>query len=207
VDFRSATRGLRRHGPWCQQPVDADDRSGTRQRFLTHAANANSTLIFCGHSLAGALSPTLAMHLCPQPTGRGWQQVLVLPTAGASPGNTKFAALFAAAYPPVSSGVGRAYDNWNTVHANADDVMAHAWDQRNEIIADPDAKGNYRSVYGVMDPAIGKAVTDAIEAAEALALGGYYLNLTQTKFQPTWGTWTWVQTRMAVGSTRRPGHR
>jgi hypothetical protein len=73
-----------------------DPTHGTRQRFLTHAANANSTLIFCGHSPAGALSPTLAMYHCPQPTGRGWQQVLVLPTAGASPGNTKFAALFAA---------------------------------------------------------------------------------------------------------------
>jgi hypothetical protein len=198
------------HWPWIFDPPPAvsaatalgvsnlltqmtDPTRGTLQTFLTHAANANSTLIFCGHSLAGALAPTLAMYLYPTPANSGWSQVLVLPTAGASPGNTKFAALFAAAYPPVGSGAGGAYANWNTDYANASDVVPHAWNQLSEVISDPDASGNYPSIYGVMDPTIGKSVTDAIEAAEALALGGYYLNVTQTKFQPNWGIWTWVQ--------------
>jgi hypothetical protein len=198
------------HWPWVFDPPPAvsaatargvsnlltqmtDPVRGTLQSFLTHAANANSTLIFGGHSLAGALAPTLAMYLYPQPASTGWKQVLTLPTAGASPGNTKFAALFATAYPPVSSGVGGAYDEWNTDYANANDVVPHAWNQLSEVISEPDPEGNYPSIYGVMNPTIGKGVTDAIEAAEALAFGGYYLNLTQTKFQPIWGTWTWVQ--------------
>lgn len=179
-----------------------DPANGTLQNFLTHAADPTSTLIFCGHSLAGALSPTLAMYLYPQPARSGWKQVLVLPTAGASPGNTAFAALFAAAYPPVPTGTGGAYAAWNTDYANAHDVVPHAWNQLDAVVSAPDAQGNYPSMYGVMDPTIGKAVTDVIDAAEALAFGGYYKNLAQTQFAPEWGTWNWIQN--ADGSWQYP---
>jgi hypothetical protein len=75
------------------------------QSFLTNVASATCTLIFAGHSLAGALSPTLALYLYPEPQNSGWKQILVLPTAGRSPGNEPFTKLFGTAYPPVSSGV------------------------------------------------------------------------------------------------------
>src|SRR5712692_2185945 len=71
-----------------------DSSKGTIQEFLTATANSTDTLIFAGHSLAGALSPTLAFYLYPQPAQSNWRQVLVLPTAGATPGNKKFAAAF-----------------------------------------------------------------------------------------------------------------
>lgn len=173
-----------------------DPDKGSLQGFLTHAANSSQTLIFCGHSLAGALSPSLALHLYPQPQASGWKQVLVLPTAGASPGNTKFAGLFVGsnAYPPVAvPGVGAPYGVWNTDYANANDIVPHAWNQLDAVVSGKDAAGNVVTIYGVMDPTMGDAVTAAVDAAKLLATGGYYQNLTQTKFPPNWGHWVWTQ--------------
>jgi hypothetical protein len=170
-----------------------DPVNGTLQSFLILTANPNSTLIFTGHSLAGALAPTLALYLYPQPQNSGWKQVLVLPLAGASPGNTPFAALFSAAFPPVASGVNAPYGNWNTDYANTHDVVPHAWNQLDVVISAPDPAGNFPSIYGVMNPFVGAGVTDVIVAAKALAIGGNYQNLTQVKFTPAWGAWTWIE--------------
>ncbi len=170
-----------------------DPVHGTLQSFLTHAANPSGTLIFTGHSLAGALAPTLALYLYPRPQTSGWKQVLVLPLAGASPGNAAFAAVFAAAFPPVASGVTAPYGNWNTDYANAHDVVPHAWNQLGAIISGMNPAGNYPSIYGVMDPLIGDAVTGLVDTAKLLATGGDYQNLTQVQFNPDWGTWTWTQ--------------
>ena len=172
-----------------------DPHSGALQNFLTHAASPTSTLIFTGHSLAGALAPTLAMYLYPQPTSTPWHQVLVLAMAGASPGNQPFADLFTAAgaFPPIASGVGGPYGNWNTDYANEHDVVPHAWNALGAVISDPNPAGNYPSIYGVMDPTLGKPVLDAINAAKALPFGGHYRHVTQGWFTPDWGSWTWTQ--------------
>lgn len=167
-----------------------DPTQGTSlQAFLQAKVNSADTLIFCGHSLAGALSPTLALYLCPNPAQSGWKQVLVLPTAGATPGNTKFAGAFDAAYPAVASGVSAAYGNWNTDYANAHDVVPHAWNQLSGVVSSPDAAGNYPSMYGVMSPAIGKPLHETISAAEAAVALGFYRNVTQSIFQPDWVSW------------------
>lgn len=182
----------------------ADPMDGMLQHFLTHAANSSSTLIFGGHSLAGALAPTLALYLYPQPQSAGWKQVLVLSMAGASPGNTKFEALFTAtsAFPPVASGVSAPYGNWNTDYCNYHDVVPHAWHQFRAVISGPGTGGNYRSIYGVMDPDLGYSVAGAITAARALALGGDYHKQTQHWFTPNWGYWSWTQD--ANGSWQYP---
>ena len=172
-----------------------DPVNDTLQSFLTHAASTTATLIFTGHSLAGALAPTLALYLYPQPQRSPWHQVLVLAMAGASPGNAPFADLFTAAtgFPPVASGVAAPYGTWNTDYANQHDVVPHAWNALGAVIQAPNPAGNYPSIYGVMDPTLGGAVADAIAAAQVLPLGGHYHSLTQGWFTPDWGTWTWTQ--------------
>jgi hypothetical protein len=170
-----------------------DPGKGSVQQFLTSSANSNETLIFCGHSLAGALSPTLALYLYPQPAQSGWKQVLVLPTAGATPGNKHFADLFNAAYRPVASGVQTAYGNWNTDYANALDAVPHAWNQLGAVVNAADAAGNYPSMYGVIGPQLGKELYQTIGAAEVLAALGFYMNISQSIYQPAWGYWKWTQ--------------
>lgn len=95
--------------------------------FLAQNANPNATLIFTGHSLGGALSPTLAALLYGNPAKRqAWKNVLVFPTAGATPGNQQFAEFFTAQFPPVTDG-DAVYDTWNKVLRNTLDIVPHAW--------------------------------------------------------------------------------
>jgi hypothetical protein len=171
----------------------SDPSKGSLQKFLGSVMSNNQTLIFCGHSLAGALSPTLALYLYPQPAKSGWKQVLVLPTAGATPGNGKFAALFNAAFPPVSSGVQAPYGNWNTDYANANDAVPHAWNHVGQVVSAADAQGNYPSMYGVIGPQMGKDLYQGILGIETTVALGFYTNLTQSVYQPTWGYWNWTQ--------------
>jgi hypothetical protein len=171
-----------------------DASHGYLQNFLTNHASPNDTLIFTGHSLAGALAPTTALHLYPDSGKSGWKQVLTLPTAGASPGNASFASLFASAYPATPSGIDAPYGTWNIDYANANDVVPHAWNQLQNVVQERDAAGNYPSFFGVLGPIIGAGLSLAIHAAERLSGStNYYQNLPQTVFTPEWGTWvnTW----------------
>lgn len=188
-----------------------DSKSGSLQQFLSKTANTKDTLIFCGHSLAGALSPTLALCVCPNPSQSGWKNVYVLPTAGASPGNTHFAALFNGAYPPTASGVNAPYGNWNTDYANGNDAVPHAWNQLNAVISPADGQGNYQSMYGVIAPQLGKDLYETVKGFELSASGGFYANITQSVYQfnqpgqpdhPNWGQWVWSQN--ADGSWQYP---
>lgn len=86
-----------------------------------------ATLIFTGHSLAGALSPTLAAYLQRKGLLGKFGQVLVFPTAGATPGNGQFAGYFADNFKPVSTDLDAAYASWNVMHWNHLDVVPHAW--------------------------------------------------------------------------------
>lgn len=170
-----------------------DPSKGSLREFLSANASGDQTLIFCGHSLAGALSPTLALYLYPQPAKSGWKQVLVLPTAGATPGNKKFTELFNAAYPPASSGVKAAYGNWNTDYANAHDAVPHAWNHVGEVVSQADGQGDYPSMYGVIGPWMGKDLRTGIAVIEAAVALGFYTNITQSVYQPQWGYWSWTQ--------------
>lgn len=171
----------------------SDPAQGSLQKFLSSVVSDNQTLIFCGHSLAGALSPTLALYLYPQPAKSGWKQVLVLPTAGATPGNGVFAALFDAAFPPVSSDVQAPYGNWNTDYANAHDAVPHAWNNLEQVVGPADAQGKHPSMFGVIGPVIGAVLYQGIRKIEALVEPGHYTNLTQSVYQPVWGYWNWTQ--------------
>jgi hypothetical protein len=94
-------------------------------------ATGSKTLIFTGHSLGGALSPTLALALFNPAGGKfstaSWGNVYVLPTAGPTPGNEGFATLFKQVFPPVSLNQPEAYYAWNQNIRNSLDAVPHAW--------------------------------------------------------------------------------
>lgn len=110
----------------------------TLQRYLTSVANPNATLIFTGHSLGGALSPTLALDLA---VNLGfdlskWGAVRVYPTAGPTPGNDKFVDLFQKTFPATGP--------WNRNVINTIDVVPRAWNHLDTIrqTYDPDLEGS-----------------------------------------------------------------
>ncbi len=104
----------------------------TLQDFLgTVTGTSSKTLIFAGHSLGGALSPTTALSLYPSAKAQAaWAQVLVLPTAGATPGDDTFANGFNTVFGPVQDSTAPAGtpNQFNTDLWNQYDVVPHAWD-------------------------------------------------------------------------------
>ena len=93
--------------------------------FLSSAAGTSDSLVFCGHSLGGGLTPLLAYTLYPQGTsGSGWANVYTYPTAGPTTADATFASAFNAAYPVVA---GSGYQMWNANQYNAHDLVPNAW--------------------------------------------------------------------------------
>ncbi|WP_106915818.1 lipase family protein [Chryseobacterium aurantiacum] len=112
-------------------PATAAAPNTTLQQFLTSLnPTPDTAIIFCGHSLAGALSPTLALYLKENKDLDAFGITLVYPTAGPTPGETAFASLFNNAFPPLPAGwkpQTENYQSWNTMHWNDLDVVPHAW--------------------------------------------------------------------------------
>jgi Lipase (class 3) len=163
------------------------------QTFLQAKADSNTTLIVGGHSLAGALSPTLAYYLQTTATAGTWKQVLVLPSAGATPGNQAYAQGFNAAFAQSTdptSGL-----PWNTDYANHHDVVPHAWDKLDQVVFGLDLDGNFLSIWGKLKggglKSVGSLVAGALFGAMALA-GGYYTAIRQRWVTPKWGYWDWT---------------
>jgi hypothetical protein len=172
------------------QPAMKDPHTGKSiQDYLNAVDGSGQTLIFTGHSLAGALSPTLAFHLFPNGTTAPWSEILTLPTAGATPGNQAFATAFITAFPPVDVATGF---GWNTDYGSTHDVVPHAWNQLSGVVTGPTLDGQFNSFWGVMSTAIGAEMVTALAGAETLS-GGVYVNLSQQFLEPDWGEWQWVQ--------------
>lgn len=94
------------------------------------AAGAPATLIFCGHSLGGALAPTLALALFNGNGGQlhiaSWTNVFLYPTAGPTPGNGDLAAYVAQQFPPRGPQA-RPYQVWNQNVWNSLDAVPQGW--------------------------------------------------------------------------------
>ena len=101
----------------------------TLQTFLSNLTlAAGQTLTVTGHSLGGALSPTLALALVdPQAplTSLPAARVRTYPTAGPTPGNAAFAARYLE-YFPASIGQ-NPWQIWNADVWNTYDLVPRAW--------------------------------------------------------------------------------
>jgi Lipase (class 3) len=101
----------------------------TLQSFLqTLNLGVNETLTVTGHSLGGALSPTLALALI-DPQGPlsslPASQVRTYPTAGPTPGNTAFAARY---FEHLPASIGQQpWQTWNANLWNTYDLVPRAW--------------------------------------------------------------------------------
>ncbi|MCX2494448.1 hypothetical protein OQX63_13245 [Pedobacter sp. PF22-3] len=114
-------------------PPKAVSPNTTLEAFIASLnPGKQSAIVFCGHSLAGALSPTLALYLKQQNKLGAFGTSLVYPTAGPTPGESAFASLFNKTFPALPEGwVAQTgdYQSWNTMHWNTLDVVPHAWDE------------------------------------------------------------------------------
>ncbi len=121
-------------------PACAVQPGRSLQDFLSEvgSSDSQSAVVFTGHSLAGALSPTLARFLQRAEALSGFTYPLVFPTAGATPGNGAFVKEWDDHFPspPVFPGVpggswtpqtAQPYQTWNTLLWNCYDVVPHAW--------------------------------------------------------------------------------
>lgn len=100
--------------------------------FLKQIPNkSEATIIFTGHSLGGALSPTLALALMSPNNQFGlnksdWSNVYVYPTAGPTPGNSNFADFFSNVFPITPIGL-EVWEAWNGLVWNNLDIVPHGW--------------------------------------------------------------------------------
>ncbi|HEY0554443.1 MAG TPA: hypothetical protein VGG20_09250, partial [Thermoanaerobaculia bacterium] len=96
--------------------------------FLQSVQSTAATLVFTGHSLGGALAPTLACALITQDDldPSQWAHVYVYPTAGPTPGNAGFVKLFATLFPQTTAGA-QPWQVWNSLLWNSLDLVPHAW--------------------------------------------------------------------------------
>ncbi|PVM90902.1 lipase family protein [Caulobacter endophyticus] len=108
-----------------------DPKAGGIQAFVGDwtKANPGGTVIFTGHSLGGALSPSLAMATVSQNGGPfADTTLLTLPSAGPTPGNPDFAALYTHFFPTPAPGSANAGPvPFNTDLVNVHDVVPTAW--------------------------------------------------------------------------------
>ncbi|KDQ51356.1 hypothetical protein JAAARDRAFT_532783 [Jaapia argillacea MUCL 33604] len=151
----------------------------TLPEFLSSLVSSPSTkLIFTGHSLGGALAPTLALALVQDGTlGQFKGKVLAYPTAGATPGNQNFADLFAKTFPRDGQA---AYTVWNTNIYNTLDVVPQAWSLDTTL---PQNMWNIPGMYGGngLVQAVVKAIVQS--SAEAPQKSGiHYFPLQSSPF-------------------------
>ncbi len=107
----------------------------TLQAYLSELAPTSATtkLIFTGHSLGGALAPTLASWFANYNT-HGWTagtQVCALPTAGPTPGNSIFASDWDNTFSLQQENninSGNHVSALNALVYNIQDIVPHAWE-------------------------------------------------------------------------------
>ncbi|HEY8034118.1 MAG TPA: hypothetical protein VIF37_00825 [Methylobacter sp.] len=117
------------------QSSSAPNANQTLQVYLSELAPTSTTtkLIFTGHSLGGALAPTLASWFTYNNT-KGWTagtQVSALPTAGPTPGNAIFASNWDSTFSVQQEKNVNSGNNVNALNAlvyNTQDIVPHAWE-------------------------------------------------------------------------------
>jgi hypothetical protein len=128
-----------------QTPSAAPTPSSQTLPQYLQSLGPEALVVFTGHSLGGALSPTLGLgllnaNMLPKiPIN----QVCTYPTAGPTPGNGNFVTLFKDKLPATDN---EGFENWNSNIINTYDIVPCAWavsDPNNQDMeAIPDIYGN-----------------------------------------------------------------
>lgn len=111
-------------------PPGSIDAGTTIMQYLSKLPST-SRVVFTGHSLGGALSPTTALALMEAGTFAQGVSVLVFATAGPTPGNTNFSDLYASHFPLMNDAGPAPHQAWNGNFYNALDIVPMAWDMGN----------------------------------------------------------------------------
>lgn len=108
--------------------------------------SAHTKVIFTGHSLGAALSPTLALGLLNSLAFIKFspENILLYPTAGPNTGNWQFVQQLQTAFPKTP---GPRYEVWNCNIVNNLDIVSQAW--CTSAVASPEQNmDNIPSIYG-----------------------------------------------------------
>lgn len=137
----------------------SDPSKGTLLNWLNGLSFTGGNLIIAGHSLGGALAPSLALDLLVNQglDTTAFKNVYVYPTAGPTPGDANFSTLFGQKFPAVASPDPKTmpWQVWNQVIWNSLDAVPHAWWDLAAL------EGLYPSIGDVS--CIGKAVTNVLQ--------------------------------------------
>lgn len=154
--------------------------------FLNSIKESGCTLTFTGHSLAGALSPTLAMAAFDPTAGLLKNpnitvgQAQCYPTAGATPGNKPLADLFNNTKFAGGNGT-QPWQMWNTDLYNNLDIVPRAWVARNmkalpTIYSAYYDKATVLAMTGLVDSAVAFAVSGELIAGQYTSINRAALN-------------------------------
>lgn len=128
-------------------PEGAASAGTTLLDFITNVnRSASPKFITTGHSLGGALSPSLALALTLSGATPA-DNTLTYATAGASPGNVGFTDLFVQTLPPRKSAGASSYQGWNLNLVNTLDVVPQAWCSVKSLSPEQ-FLGNIPPIYG-----------------------------------------------------------
>lgn len=165
------------------------------------ATKANSKLVFTGHSLGGALAPSLAYFLYPDAQSE-WDQIEIYPFAGATPGNAAWVNIFAKTYGQVLDCV------------NIHDVVPRGWNQMRTVVSDK-RSGKYGEYYdsifgplntGTFDTGVGPVIARMLNSFINKPDGVDYENIPHITFgaptfEDNWGTYLWDKSKDKQGYT------
>ena len=128
-------------------PAGAESVGSTLLDYITKQDKSTShRIIVTGHSLGGVLAPSLALALLLDRSILA-DRILTYPIAGPSPGNKRFAELFAKNMPPRKSDGAASYQGWNLNLVNQLDVVPQAWCISSQASKEQNL-GNIPTLYG-----------------------------------------------------------
>lgn len=140
--------------------------------------SGQETITVTGHSLAGALSPVVALGLIKglRTTALSSDVVTAYPTAGATPGDLTFASFYSDTLKPITgtgaSASASPWQVWNVDQWNQFDVVPSAWqvDTINLIVSDYQQPKNAsgKAEYGLLDIAALKVLAGIAETKTTL---------------------------------------